>query len=122
MGGATSLSVQYDQLCVRAGEKLSGRVLLRVLAADKVHANEVQLRFHGREHTEIKVEHNRGSKHRFVITHVNDHDVIDLTITLARFDNQLVLAEGDFAFPFCIDLPAGLPAGFSFTMPNGHCS
>ena len=49
MGSATSLSVQYDSQFVRAGETLSGKVLLRVLAADKVHANEVQVRFHGRE-------------------------------------------------------------------------
>ena len=121
MGSATSLSVQYDSQFVRAGETLSGKVLLRVLAADKVHANEVQVRFHGREHAEIKVQHGSGKTHR-TVRHTANHDVIDVTLTLARFDAQLILQKGDFVFPFQIALPAGLPSGFAFHVPDGSCS
>ena len=117
MGSATSLSVVTDQPIYEGGQQLTGRVLLRVLQPDKVHASQLELCFEGAENTKVTVRTTTGSgKHRKTVTHVyrSTHLVVRMHCVLAKFDSGLVLQKGDYVFPFSLALPVGLPAGFSF--------
>lgn len=121
MGSAISLSVVCDSPVNRGGQIMNGKVYLRVLQADKVHANELKVRFYGSEKVKIKVETGSGKSKR-VHTYSENHTIFSTECTLCRFDVSTVLSKGDYIFPFSFNLPIGLPAGFSFNVPKGKCS
>ena len=117
MGSATSLSVETDQPSYEGGQQLTGRVLLRVLQPDKVHANQLELAFEGAENTKVTVHKTTGSgKNKKTVTKIyrSYHLIVRMHCVLAKFDSGLVLQKGDYVFPFSMALPVGLPAGFSF--------
>jgi len=121
MGSATSLAVEVDQTSYYGGDQLTGRVLLRVMQPDKVHADQLELRFEGAERTKVVVEQGSG-KHKRRVTHRSSHLILRMDVVLAKFDSHLVLAKGDYVFPFSLSLPLGIPAGFSFRYSDHSCS
>ena len=130
MGSTLSLRVYYDQPQVRGGERLTGRVCLRVHSDDTVHATELRLRFHGRENVMVRVrEHSNDhsgrnkSTHAHTVEYSSTHDVSSFETVLSRFDSRAFLRKGDYVFPFAFDMPVGSPSSFSYEFPNGsRCS
>jgi len=130
MGSALSLRVYYDQPQVRGGERLSGRVCLRVHSEDTVHATELRLKFHGRESVMVRVrqqsnDHNNSSdsSNTHTVEYSSTHDISTFETVLSRFDSRAFLRKGDYVFPFAFDMPVGSPSSFSYEFPNGsRCS
>ena len=125
---SSSLSVTLDKGIYRGGEKMTGKILLRVLADGKVHANELRVKFHCREHASVTVSRQQGTgKNARTVTHTyhENRDIMNMEYCLFRFDQHggpATLGKGDYAFPFSIDLPVGCPASFGFRQGRNHCS
>lgn len=132
MGSSSShLTVVYDQSVFRGGERVTGRVLLRILHADKVHANELRLYFKCREHTSVMVRrdghHGAGGRDGVKTTWVEMNESRDVIapqeFILFHFDRGMpTLAKGDYVFPFTWCLPINCPASFGFRSDRNHCN
>lgn len=121
MGGSSShiISVKFDEPVYRGGERVSGRVMLRVLLANKVNASELRIKFKCRERSSVWVSQQRknGDNVRTVWhEHCESVDIIaPQEFVLLHFDaGAPTLSVGDYVFPFSMNLPPGCPASFGF--------
>ena len=123
------MTVALDKPAFKGGESMTGRVGLRItdvaglVAHSFITANpeveqalELKLRFVGYESVQMSkwlYDHKVKMKRRHDYT--SSRTIYSHIMTVARFEKEQ-LATGDFVFPFSIELPTGLPAGFSYEL------
>ena len=113
MGNSASLSTEIENNgTIYGGEKLKGKVLLRVRRA--ISAESLIFRFYGLEVTSVST----GSESP---TYGETANIYSTEVILHRYDGGSV-ARGGYAFPFEVALPRGLPGSQVFNGKDGEKS